>query len=891
MPLAPGERLGPYEIVAAIGAGGMGEVYRARDTRLGRDVALKISAEAFSERFEREARAIASLNHPNICSLYDVGPNYLVMELVEGRTLDEIILGAGRSALGSDAAADRAPGADTLPIARQIAAALEAAHEAGIIHRDLKPANIKIKDDGTVKVLDFGLAKIRDTEPSDHRTIGPPDHRTIGPPDHRTSGPSDPRTIGPSDLQTSPALTGLGVILGTAAYMSPEQARGRAVDKRADIWAFGVVMYEALTGVRPFTGDTVSDTIASVLTKEPDLSIVPSAWRRLVSACLEKDARRRLRDIGDVWLLINEPTSAATEARPRAARSAAPLAIAALVAGAVITWAVTSFTSAPPALAPIAFLELPPAGTQFVDAPMPSPDGRHLAMLVRDSAGATSVWTRTLDAGTARRLDGTEGATLVFWSPDSEELAFHGRATGQLRRIPRDGGPASLVVAVPEVIAGIWVADGDMVVSMPTQGLARVSAGGGALRPIPETDVALMRDLDPTLAGDRLLFTQFGGETGLYASALDGSGRRLLVPGEENRARLVGDVLVRESAGTLVGQRLDRADLHLVGDPFPIAEHVGAAAFAGSPAGVLTYVAGGLTTDRLTWFSRSGETLGTIGPEGQFREVLVSRGGRWLVFVQQDPSVGTADIWAQELSGGAPVRLTSDPGIDHLVAMSPDEREIAWEAHAGGALDVMRRPVDGSSSARLIRQWSRAGGPTDWSPDGAFVLYGSDDGPTGYNLWAVPIDDAAEPFVLVEGEFNNQEGRLSPDGRWIAYESDGSGQVEVYLQRLDGTARVGGPRRVSSGGGRLPVWRGDSAELFFLNGLTIMAVATGAGDDPPVGSPQALFTIDGLKRQQGTDRLYSATPDGQRFIAVMPVVDTAPRPATVILNWAPSRAR
>ncbi len=887
MPLEPGTRLGPYEIVGAIGEGGMGEVYRARDTKLDRDVALKILPESFASdpdrlmRFEREAKALASLNHPNIAQIYGIEGDVsrsirhlaIVMELVDGEDLTDRI------------ARGPIPAAEALPIARQIAAALEAAHEAGIIHRDLKPANIKIKDDGTVKVLDFGLAKAM--EPA----VGVSGGAGFSPPGSgpAEAGPSGGRSALPT--MTSPALTAMGLVLGTAAYMSPEQARGRVVDRRADIWAFGVVMYEALTGERLFTGDTVSDTIAAVLTKEPDLSKVPPSWRRLLGACLQKDARKRLRDIGDAWMLFDDATPATPAETRSTSRAVAPWAIAALLAGAAITWAVMSFTSGPAAPTSITFLELPPAGTQFIDAPVPSPDGRHLAMLVRDSSGATSIWTRPLDADTARPLDGTEGATLVFWSPDSEELAFHGREAGQLRRIPRDGGPASLVVAVPDVVAGVWMADGDMLVSMPTQGLAKVSAAGGALRPISGTDVALMRDLDPNIVGGHLLVTQFGGETGLYVSAPDGSDRRLLVPGEENRGRLVGDVLVRENAGTLVGQRVDPSDVSLVGDPFPIAEHIGANAFAGSPAGVLTYVAGGMATERLTWFSRSGETLGTIGPEGQFREVLLSARGRWLVFVQQDASVGTADIWAQDLTGGTPIRLTSDPGIDHLVAMSPDEREIVWEAHAGGALNVMRRPVDGSSSARLVRQWSRAGGPSDWSPDGRFVLYGSDDGPTGYNLWAVPMDESADPFVLVESEFNVQEGRLSPDGRWIAYESDGSGQAEVYLQRLDGTARVGGPRRVSVDGGRLPSWRGDSAELFFLSGVTVMAVTIRPDEDTPTGAPQALFTMDGLKRQQGTDRLYSVTPDGQRFIAVVPVVDASPRPATVILNWRPPAAR
>ncbi|HSG00974.1 MAG TPA: protein kinase, partial [Vicinamibacterales bacterium] len=685
----------------------MGEVYRARDRKLDRDVALKILPEALAAepdrlmRFEREAKALAALNHPNIAAIYGVEEHAplggapgavsgsrtaLVMELVEGDDLAAIIARAGghpAPAAGLQRGAERAEGqrtgvgphsqregrgvpvADALAIGRQIAAALAAAHDAGIIHRDLKPANIKIRDDGTVKVLDFGLAKAVERE-----RVGRTELQSALLQSAQQQSAQQP-------TMTSPAMTAMGMILGTAADMSPEQARGRAVDKRADIWAFGVVMYEVLTGERLFPGDTVSDTIASVLTRQPDLSRVPPEWRRLLSKCLEKDARQRLRDIGDVWLLMDSASVPAAASRP-VARSLAPWAIAALIVGAAGTWAALTLTTRPTTAGPVSFQELPPPGTQFLRAPEPSPDGRHLAMLVEDAAGGTNIWVRTLDQPAANPLEGTEGARLLFWSPTSEELAFF--ASGQLRRIRHDGGPASLITADADIASGAWTRSGDIVVSLANRGLARVASAGGTLQEIAGADVGFVRHLDPNLLPDHLIFTQFGGETGLYVSGLDGGNRRLLTAGVEGQTRLVGDVLVRDNAGVLIGQKLNLADLTLVGGPFPITENIARDGFAGSPAGVLTYVHSSHTVERLTWFTRAGEPAGTVGPEGRFEEVVLSRGGRWLVFVKQDPSVGTSDIWSQELNGGEPIRLTSDPGVDHLLAISPDGRWLAYES-------------------------------------------------------------------------------------------------------------------------------------------------------------------------------------------------------------------
>jgi Tol biopolymer transport system component len=869
MSLNTGARIGPYVVESAIGAGGMGEVYRARDSKLNRDVAIKVLPDLFATdperlaRFTREAQTLAALNHPNIAHVHGLEqlPNHasaLVMELVEGEDLSEII------------ARGPIPIADALPIARQIADGLEAAHEHGIVHRDLKPGNIKVRADGTVKVLDFGLAR-----------------------------GMDPAAVSSADAMRSPTLTAratqLGVILGTVAYMAPEQARGKAVDKRADIWAFGVVVYEMLTGQRAFEGDTISDVMAAVLTKEPDLSAVPGSWRRLVSRCLEKDPRKRLRDISDAWLLLDNedvPIVAAPGARNTRVW---PWALAALVVGASATWMAMASSRPTTTAAPVAFVEPPPPGTRFVSAPMPSPDGRRLAWIAADASGKTRLWTREIGDASARALDGTDGLTMAFWSPDSQQLAFE--AQGQVRRVAPGGGPVSLIVAA-NPRSGVWLADNDLLLAVIGGGLMRVPASGGSLRPAngftsEEFRNLLIDGLTMSPDGRCVLLSQFGGATGIYVTRPDGTGRRLLYPGERSSAVFVGsDLIVRDDANVLVAQRFNADDMTLVGEAFPVAQDVGADDFAGAASGALSFIAGAGEISRLTWFTREGKATGTGGAEGEYTEVAISRGGRWLGFVQRDSAGGNVDVWLQALPSGAPSRLTSDPDVDHLFTISHDEREVAWEAHAKGTLNLMRRPADGSSLARLVRPWGKAGGPMDWSPDGRVVLYHSDDGPDGSNLWAVPVDGASGPVRLTEPGSGADEGQFSPDGSWLAFVGDATGQQEVYVQRVEGMKLVGGPVRVSESGGRDPLWRRDAAELFFMNRDALMAAEFHARSDRPAAVPRALFTIAGF----GGDRLkygrkFAVTPDGQRFVAIVSTTDALPHPATVILNWRQSLNR
>ncbi len=876
MPLTPGTRLGSYEIVALIGAGGMGEVYRAHDPRVGRDVAIKISQDQFSERFAREARAVASLNHPNICTLYDVGPNYLVMELVEGES--------PRGPL---------PLEEALRIARQIAEALAEAHEKGVTHRDLKPGNIKIKPDGTVKVLDFGLAKIAAAPESGAQA---------------TQSPT-----------LSMAATQAGVILGTAAYMAPEQAKGKPVDRRADIWAFGVVFYELLTGHRLFEADDVTETLASVVLKEPQLDGVPPEVRRLLKRCLEKDPKKRLRDIGDVWELLETPQSG-TESPAQAKARPTWSIVAGIVTLALAALAFVHFRETPPSEHTLRYTIAPPEGANVHSFAI-SPDGRQLVLAAAVN-GKRQLWIRPMDALQWQPMPSTEDARYPFWSPDSRNIAFF--AEGKLRKIAASGGPSQPVCDAIDGRGGSWNRDDVIVFSAsgsPEGVIQRVPAAGGVPGVVIQTK---SRYLFPMFLPDgRHFLYEIGGisaETnGIYFASLDGKeNRRILAdassavfapaaPGER-----VGQLLfLRE--GNVMAQPFDAEKLQSSGEVFPVAEGVGLAnannyaPVTVSNNGVLLYWTGGVggaaNNFQLVWYDRSGKAVETVGPSGNIILPALSPDGKTVAFSKQGGGAADRDIWLRDLVRGNERRLTTDAATNVTPFWSPNGEQIVFRSSLGSKPDLHMRASSGSGQDEVLLSTPNNTVVDQWSRDGRFIVYSEIDPKTKWDLWYLPIGEdgkaSGKPMVFLHSEFNETHGQLSPDSRWMAYTSDVSGQSEVYVQPFPSADNE---IRISTAGGEQPRWRADGKELFYLGTdgkMTSVAITTLAGSKPVLkaGAPVPMFDARSsiLSRRGGTVFNYDVAADGKLFLvsatgAAAASIGSGTPPLTVRVNWnAPSK--
>ena len=713
MPLTPGARLGVYEVTAQIGEGGMGQVFRARDTKLDRDIAIKILPAAFAHdvdrlaRFQREAKTLASLNHPNIAIIHGLEQagdvHALVMELVDGEDLSQRI---ARGAIPLD---------EALPIAKQIADALEAAHEQGIIHRDLKPANIKVRADGCVKVLDFGLAK----------AIEP-----VAVAGNMTQSP----TI------TTPAMTQAGMILGTAAYMSPEQARGRPVDRRTDIWAFGCVLYEMLTGKRAFQGEDVTDTIAAVVKEQPDLTRVPVPARRLLESCLEKDPRKRLQAIGDMRLLMEAAPRAVPPSRPRYGSAAWVVAgVAALGAAVLAPIALIHFREVPPETSVIRATILPPDNTTFdfaqgLGLPALSPDGRRIVFGARTADGATPLWVRSLDALTAQPLAGTDGATFPFWSPDGQFIAFF--ADGKLKKIDASGGPALTLTDAPLGRGGSWSRDGVIVFEGAVGGsLLRVSSAGGASSPVTRESGSFPWFLPD---GQHFLFqgpqTDVGvgvGVAPIRVASLDGAPTATIGTGS-NALYAQGHVLfLRE--GTLMAQPFDAERLTTTGEAVPVAEQVQGVlnsgrvgAFSVSETGLLAYREGaGASGAFLTWFDRSGKQGTAVGDAARLNEFRFSPDRQRVAVAVQDRA--GFDVWIYDVSRGLRTRLTFDAASDRNPVWSPDGASIVFASNRKGRFDLYRKAVDSVSAEELLYANDLDKTPTSWSADGKWLLYDAFD--------------------------------------------------------------------------------------------------------------------------------------------------------------------
>jgi serine/threonine protein kinase/Tol biopolymer transport system component len=875
---SPGDQFGPYRIISLVGTGGFGEVYKARDTRLDRTVALKILPSAdrgLKVRFEREARAIASLQHPHICTLYDVGEadgtSYLVMEFLEGETLATRI---ARGPLTLD---------EALEIAAQVAGALARAHAAGIVHRDLKPANIMLTRGGA-KLLDFGLAKLK-----------------------MPRGPVGELSAMATDAMAP--ITGHGAIVGTLQYMSPEQIEGREADARADIWSLGLVLYEMLTGTRAFAGASPASLIAAILgTPPPTVSAAgrqsPDSLDWLVSSCLIKDREERFQSAHDVFLQLQRVASErrtpdAAGDRSFRRRSRVVVATLASIVLALAAW-IALRGPEPAAARLVSFLVHAPEGVTFMPAPMfltVSPDGSRLAFVGSDGTGVRRLWVRDLDSTETRLLPGTADADQPFWSADSRSLAFVDATDSMLKRIDVGGGPPRVVCQIPggqTIQGGSWSEDDVMLFAIIGGGnpIFSVAASGGT--PVPVTTLDRGRGevahLWPHFLpdGEHFLYLSINEraeQSGIDAATLGEPGSTRVVDAASNVAYSAPGFLLFAREQTLLAQPFDTGQLRTTGDPVAIADGLGPppgngrSPFAASRNGVLAYRAqgGDLFSSVLTWFDRTGATLGTVGPPNAYRATVLSPDGT-RVAAQIGWTVGS-DVWIADVARGLFTRLTSNPANDESPVWSPDSTRIAFASNRdGGVFDVYEVPADGSAPERVLVESDRNKRPLQWSRDGKWMLL--DAG----GLTAVALDTEQAPVPI--GDRNAVAfGELSPDARWVAHTSRDSGRLEIYVERFLAPSRKW---QVSTNGGTRPHWRGDGRELFYL-GLDnrIYAVPVTLADTPTFGTPVALFPVQLTSNLFGATQFdgINVTPDGQRFLVTLRTEDSTDNPVVVTVNW------
>jgi eukaryotic-like serine/threonine-protein kinase len=866
MTLIPGSRLGPYEIIEAAGSGGMGDVYRAHDVRLDRDVAVKTIKGPFTERFEREARAISALNHPNICTLHDVGQHegsgFLVMEYIEGKPI-----------------AGPLPVEQAIAYGIQICDALHAAHRKGIVHRDLKPANILVTKQ-SLKLLDFGLAKLEASA---------------------ASGAFNASTA--VEQATVAALTGAHIVVGTPQYMAPEQIEARDVDARTDIFAFGCVLYELLTGHRAFDGQTSSSVMAAVLATKPRpieelMPLTPPALERIVSRCLAKDPEDRWQSARDVaaelqWVAqggskVGLPAVVSGRRRTREHAAWAACGVAALAAaGFAVAW----MRRAPEPAAVMRFPLVLPASVQNVSPPAISPDGRNI-VFAADSDGKRMIWIRPMDALDARPMPGTEGVQRPFWSPDSRFVGFV--AGDKLKKVDIAGGPPQTICDTPVNSSdGSWSEAGVILFdARATDPLMRVSAGGGIPQP-----VVFEQGKDKGTPGTGWPEFLPDGKHFLYTIVDPASPEMMLAVGNidapmvkplfntTTRVQFASPgylLFVRDR--TLVAQRFDLESQSLQGEPVPVGEglgtdDVGLASFSVSKNGILVYRGGELVGSRLVWVDRTGRETPALNAPADYRDTSLSPDGTRLVYDVVDGS--KADLWIRDLSRGVSSRFTFDPADEVDARWSPDGRRVVYTSKAKGPGDLYVKDGSGTRDAEPLLVDKDEKYVSDWSADGRYILITSrSNNPGGWGISALPLDGEKKPIPIVKTQFDELWATFSPDGKYIAYQSNESGRNEIYVQEFP---EARNKWQVSTGGGVEAYWRGDGRELFYRSGSSVMSVSMQIGATLTVGTPAPL-----LRTQFATTvsrGRYRPTPDGQRFLILMPLAREAEQPAAIVLNW------
>jgi len=889
MGLTAGTKLGPYEIVSPLGAGGMGEVYRARDTRLERDVAIKVlpanlsSDLSLRQRLEREAKAVSRLSHPNICTLHDIGHqdgvDFLVMELVEGETLEHKLI---KGPLSPEQA---------VRVAVQIADALAKAHKMGITHRDLKPSNVMLTKTGA-KLMDFGLAK--------------------------ESG-SVPLAAALTAMTADRAkLTVEGSIIGTFQYMAPEQLEGKEADPRTDIFALGEVIYEMATGKPAFSGKSRASLIAAILTAEPPpisqlQPLTPPALERVVKKCLAKDPDDRWQSACDIktnleWIDEGQDPAASSTLKHNPWRERVTWMLGFVLLCAIAFFAVGHYR-APSASDPVRFSITPPEKAVFSGSPsitvsVPqfalSPDGRAMVFVASSSGADPEIWLRSIDQVTARSLPGTEGARFPFWSPDSRWVGFF--AEGKLKKILVAGGPVQVLTDVADSFGGSWGADGTIIFSELNTSIFRISSGGGVVTSVTNLDSIQKAHRWPQFLPDgrHFLFHVTGTDPehrGVYVGSLDGGIQKFLLHTQSSAVYAWPGYLLYVDGDTLLGQAFDEAHLELRGEPFTVAENVGRSTgfnigASASGTGMLAYAAAILQRGRLTWFDRTGNALGSVGVEGDYTDFRLSPNGDTLAVTLVDPKAWKPDIWLIDLMRGGPSRFTLTFGstLNAASVWSPDGTRIVFRTNRNGHTELYAKSAAGGGNEEVVltNETQHAAGMdspnlvcSDWSPDGRYIIGSVPQRSTGEDIWLIPLGGDKKPFKLLGPPSDQIHANFSPDGRYVAYSSNESGRFQVYVQTFPLSDRKW---QVSTDGGYEPRWRADGREIYYLSeDRKLMAVTVGAG--PSFAVPKMLFQTRVPEGVTSRHTHFVPSRDGQRFLVNTQNLDASPNPITVVLNW------